>query len=141
MLLNISFNVSVTRRRLHNYDFVSWSYSKPQTRAYSISLSFRALKLKHIQGINTMLLAAKTRFIYHMQKVPGVSKFQLNHRISMSEKVEKMNKIWLKNSTTKSRKVTESRMIISRKSASKNWTSDLFHYLDWREEKLTIATE
>ena len=59
----------------------------------------------------------------------------------MSKKVDKMNKIWLKHYTTKFRQVTKSRMIISRKSASKNWTSDLFRYLDWRQEKLTIVTE
>ena len=59
----------------------------------------------------------------------------------MSKKVDKMNKIWLKNYTTKSRQVTESRMVISRKSASKDWTSDLFRYLDWPQENLTIATD
>ena len=38
--------------------------------------------------------------------------------------------VWLKNHTGNCYRRLDSQMIISRKCASKNWSSDLFHYLD-----------
>ena len=71
-----------------------------------------------------MLLAAKTLFFLSNAKRArwAVSKFQLSHRISMSEKVDRMYKISLKNYRTKSRQVTDSRMILFFFFFCKNWT-------------------
>ena len=140
-MLNIPYNISISNRTMAQLHVRGLAFTWSLARLFHIIIHLRALESNHIQINTSVLIVLISLLLVLLCEVLTRYESQLDSRISIFKQDYWTNKVWLKSYTTKSPQVTECQIIISRKSASKNQTSDLLHYLNWRQEKPTIATE